>query len=354
MDVALDSSVLVRDLWLDSQAMRLLRNYLIRTQSHLLVPELVFAEVQATAKRAFTEVADRIDSALHEGKRKRLSLIPGFASKEATQFTMQVWEANFHALLPPDILRVIPHDPTVLPDAIRRATDRIAPCKSTGEGMRDAILWLTVLAYLSRLEACMEIAFVSANTTDFANAAEDDFRPELSADLHSIRTKVHYFRGVAEFNKDHGDRLAHVTVEWVTENGAIDAIQRKMLQAFNYIDLSSYFRVVDRDLDDIYTPQALETVVSADIEITDVSVWRVERTRLEIGIDFNADVTAETVATLAYRPAALWRPSYIYDLDDPQPSERSLTSFAQVKGTLSAQDNEGDVGFGEIENLERR
>jgi len=51
MDIAIDTNIIIRDLWLRSQATRLLLDYIYRTDSRLLVGEIVIKEAEAYFKR---------------------------------------------------------------------------------------------------------------------------------------------------------------------------------------------------------------------------------------------------------------------------------------------------------------
>lgn len=68
---------------------------------------------------------------------------------------------------------------------VERAVSRRKPCDEKGDGYRDALNWLTVLAFANQLSD-QEVYWISSNIKDFANSDQSDFHPDLKADLEGI------------------------------------------------------------------------------------------------------------------------------------------------------------------------
>lgn len=76
-------------------------------------------------------------------------------------------------------------------ELVGRASARKRPCDDDGDGYRDTLNWLTLLA-LAKAEPGQEIIWVSRNTLDFGSGEqrdEPDFHPHLVEDLESISAR---------------------------------------------------------------------------------------------------------------------------------------------------------------------
>jgi predicted nucleic acid-binding protein len=95
MDVALDSNVIIRDLWFRSQQSRLLLDYLDRTCSQLIIGEIVIQEVDAYFKRMIERDLATIEGSLRTGKQHFLDDLPDIASQEISHKTYAKWRNIF-------------------------------------------------------------------------------------------------------------------------------------------------------------------------------------------------------------------------------------------------------------------
>ena len=150
MDVALDTNVFYRDPWLRSQAFRLLLDYVHKTQSRFLLSDVVVQEIDAIVRRNLRHDLYGIEKSLKDAQRHGIADLPIFESMQIEETTYKRWRENFDAVLGRLVAVRFPVDEKCLPEAVRRAINRVPPCKDTGEGMRDAIIWLNLLGYCQK------------------------------------------------------------------------------------------------------------------------------------------------------------------------------------------------------------
>jgi len=88
-------------------------------------------------------------------------------------------------------------DPPNIPhmQLVKRATERRRPCNSNGDGYRDTLNWLSLLA-IAKDHPDEEIVWVSNNSRDFANDEESSLHDDLLADLTEagLDGRVQWFR----------------------------------------------------------------------------------------------------------------------------------------------------------------
>src|SRR5215217_819839 len=179
MNVALDADVLIADPWLGSQRMRALLDYVTKTRSYIVLHEVVELEVKAHHKRTFAEDARKVQTILTQVGRRGLMGLPEFDPDRVSDETFTAWERHFHDVLGPNVVYRVPSTGHHHEEAVSRAIERIPPCSNSGEGIRDAIIWLDLLE-MSRFPSKIgHIAFVSQNTSDFAGTDNSSLREEL-------------------------------------------------------------------------------------------------------------------------------------------------------------------------------
>ena len=354
MNIAIDTDVFFRDPWLEGQEIRVLLNFLKRTHSKVLLLDTVYAELRERVKREFSKPADELAVALSHADHKKLRLLPTFDVGASVEETMKRWEGNFNNVFSSSELERLPLDSTVLSEAIHRAVTRVAPCKKNGEGMRDAVIWLNFLEHAKSLAPSAELAFITSNSEDYAAADKVSLRPELQTDLDGVGCSVRFFVHLAAFNKAHSNHIQHITPEWVRDKGITRSINEALNRFFHFAELADYFHVSSVDYDDYYEPEALETVHSMEVEVDDVTAWNFSEGRSELKVEFSVDIEADALCSLTIRPSVFWDRQYHDDLDDEYPSQKSLTCYAQLQGSIAAMSHGEELIVGELEELMRR
>jgi hypothetical protein len=337
MDVVLDANVLIADAWLRSQRFRLLLEYLKRTRSRLILFAPIEMEVRAHLRRQVEKASEDILSALRSGGRIGLVGLPEFPTGGLVASTIEAWDKTFDETLHPYVQRV-PTNNDILPEALRRAIERIPPCTSTGKEMRDTIIWLSLLAHVGQMPSGSELAFISTNTSDFAAPDKVSLRQELLQDIETLPASINYFPDLDAFAKAHSDRIAHITLEWVREHLQITELERSIARFLEDSDAEIYFRISNSDYADFYEPGTVELIYEPRVTVDDVFVWRTQEDVIEIRLECSVIVEAEVECARIASPP--WHRSgvgygYGYTSDD-WPSAKGLTCFSELSVTASA------------------
>lgn len=172
----------------------------------ILLHEAVIAEVSAHTKRRFRDEIETVQGALLRAGKTGIIDLPQLDTQTALRDTLTRWERNVWSFFDGRTAIVLPIGNDTTAEAVRRATERIAPCTAKGEGMRDAIIWLDLLAASRPNGKYPRIAFVSLNTGDFAAPDKISLRRELSDDVTSHNALLTYYTGLNAFLEEQARR----------------------------------------------------------------------------------------------------------------------------------------------------
>lgn len=356
MYVIPDSSILIADPWLRGQRARVLFNYLARTRSHLVLLPSVESEVSAHVRRLLTQQATAVENALRQASRHELDGLPHFVAADVAERSFAKWRCTFAESLSAVHVERPPLNGTILPEALRRATERIPPCDQSGKELRDTIIWLSLLDYCRTLSTSAEVAFLSLNTKDFASVDGAGLRPELANDVLQLARALSFFPSLDSFNKVHADRVAYLNVEWVRENlGGTRIIEELVGNYLRTVEPDAYLRISSSEYDDYYQPRETADVHSIEVVLNDVYVWKAFPNDLELGIEFAVDVEADVECTLVARPSRYWHRTYDDDFDEEFPYSKTLTCYGELSGVAAARIVDDEIlDIIDLEELERR
>jgi hypothetical protein len=336
MDIALDANILISDIWLRSQNMRVLFDYLAKTQSHVLISEVVVAEIKQHVKRQFMKSIASIDSALSSGKRLGIIGISDFSCDQLLQSTFEEWERNFNQALNAGTTIRIPLNNNVLDEVIKRATERGKPCSESGEGVRDAIIWLNLLAFRTSTARDHAIAFVSQNTSDFAAPDKKSLHPELAKDAEQHGVNILYYAALDVFLKEHAEPISHITSAWVREHLNLSEVEATICAHLDAGHAAEKFRIYEGKYRERYEPSGRpENIAISDIELDDVHVWEFDDQHIEAVLSLHAYIEAEfdCERISSHR-------SYSYedeDYDNFSWNVRTLTCYAELGFEISVE-----------------
>ena len=96
-----------------------------------------------------------------------------------------------------------------LKSVVDRGLRKEKPFKQSGEGLKDTILWESLLAYC-RDENIKSVIFVSSNSKDFGNGK---LLENLQEQVDRIGVKVHYYNSLEDFIKEHFHTIKDIKLD---------------------------------------------------------------------------------------------------------------------------------------------
>jgi hypothetical protein len=287
MDVLLDTNA-VRASGLDGAAFSSLREYLSRTKSRLLLPDVVVEELCAQRRAEIDESVRKIAS----GNKALKRLVPDFSGKPP-KVNVEAAVASYRSQLEQSAEKVtiIENSSSDLKELVHRLANRIPPASSKGEEARDVLLWLSVLTVGQK----QETAFVSGDKRAFFQ--EGSLKSELDDDLKASRSKITAYEGLDNFLKAHHRRSSWVDEKWVVDqvgtqqvDDALEAFLKGREERFvrPYIDnrasptgYASLNQVVQREVRDFFVSD-----MTAGALLVGVTLWA----ELELEIEYESYV----------------------------------------------------------------
>lgn len=145
--------------------MRILDDYVRKTESKILIHEIVEAEVIRHIKETISHDFSQIQDAFHKMENYDIENMPILDLTKISNRNLEKRKEDFlNDLYNKNTLRV-KIDGRALREVIRRAIERKRPCSKNGEELRDAIIWLNLLKYCKKIKK--DLAFIS-NDDHFA------------------------------------------------------------------------------------------------------------------------------------------------------------------------------------------
>ncbi len=352
MDIVIDANVIIADPWFRSQKMRVLLDFAEKRFSQVLLLEPVEMEVRAHFKREVTALAKSIEDAIKKAERIGIRDTPQFDAKEVFNRTFTAWEENLEKLVRSRRLFRIPLEPSVLREAIQRATERIPPCTESGKELRDTIIWLLFIETCKKRRHGEQYVFISQNTKDFAAPDKTSLRQELVGDLAQNGLTALYYPSPEAFNKEHAERFEHINLEWVQARLNLDEIENSVRERLKGVR-SSYFHISDSDYRNYYEPMFVEHIRHLNVEITEpVLIWDFDEHSIEVSIGCGINVEASVECRRVNAPRSTnFYSDYYEDIDDDFPYTRVLNCDAELGADISATVSDDSLEFTNIEAI---
>ena len=295
MDVALDANALL-SAGLANPAFSSLRDYLRKTKSRLLLPEVVLEELLAQRRML---IAKAIRKGLEANKEMK-SLVPGYEDKplrkhlKAIEVETAVDAYKAELKQAADGVSIVENRASDLMEMVRRLANRIPPASQAGEEARDVLIWLAVL----RMAEKGELSFVTGDKKAFGK--DGKLKPELADELQKLPNALAVYEGLDAFLKIHHQRSSWVDKAWIetqVESSLVDEAIERYIQGREdrlvmpsvdndraiFTGYSMFVQVVQRDVQDFFVSDMLSGAM-----MVGVSLWA----ELEIEIEYEvaADV----------------------------------------------------------------
>lgn len=214
MNVILDTNILRADIGARSGRFDVLRDYLTRTKSALLIPRIVFDELLAVYSREVIERASKsaaAASALADFLPHRVSELP--PSIGDVGIVVREYGAHILSRLGVSEADLVAHSGAYLDEMLNRAIWRKPPCTDRGEELRDTLIWLIALDAAANSKD-KQVAFVSANVRQFGGDG-GELHPALEAEAKARGVAIRYFRSLDAFAREHASQIPLISAEWL-------------------------------------------------------------------------------------------------------------------------------------------
>jgi hypothetical protein len=304
----------------------LLFEYAEKLNHTIILQEVVEMEVKAHAKRIFESTLSECNRAIEKAERLGISNLNEIDVHKELKDVLQEWDTKFSTTLKHYRVKRIPTDPGILPELIRRATERLAPCDIHGKETRDAMIWLNMCHFLQSANRGSAV-FISSNVKDFASD-DSQLRKELAEEVQQRGIEIRYYNNLTSFNSDHAAHFSYLNAEWIDERIDHSEVENMIEESLIWSD-KAYFRITNLDYSDNYSIEKIEEITHVSIIGIDdpILVWDIEEPKLFVNIGVEAEVEAGAEGKLIRPP---YRSGYTDDMDDDFPLSKYILCNAHV------------------------
>ena len=270
MDVIIDTNIIEGGNYFRSKQFISFLDYLEKTNSEMVLTQIVKDELVSHYKSNITTKLDKIGDISNFCFSTEISIDVDIDS-EVAAFLDHIKTLNEQKLL-----YEIAYDNDFLPEIIHRAINRIKPSDKKGQQFRDTILWLTLKKLLKDREFS-SFSLISNNFNDFASdKSGSDLHPYLKSELESEDLKLKYYKNMSDFMKEHADKIEFVTRSWIeTELKEIDKI-------------SLITKYIEKKLNLAYIH-----TYKVSVELVDFFVYKMSDEDINLFMDYEGHMTLE-------------------------------------------------------------
>jgi hypothetical protein len=258
MDIVLDANIIRRDLKLKDKNFEILTDYLNKTASNLILPQIAFEESIGLYKRLLLEKIDELKRATEKLQSTLTTQKIAPVSNIDIEREVKDYEAFLKQQLRLKDKQIVKYKNEYLPELVNRAIDRQKPLDGSGQQFRDGLLWLTILDHAESLEE-KRLIFISDNSADFSEKSQNELNVQLKSEADSRKLTIVYYKTISDFVKEHASRVDFITDEWIKENVAFD----KLEEIFNKEIESAESNVLDHAKDNLDRNEEVTGYVNA-------------------------------------------------------------------------------------------
>lgn len=292
MDVVLDTNIIVGDFLITSGQFDVLFDYLRKTQSKLIIPEIVYEELESIYKQKLKEALEEYNKSVNKLKNM---LVDFNLDKHKIEIDFEKEVKKYKDFLFKKLILYlgseVPYRDKHLREALRRSLKRIKPCNTRGGEFRDAILWLTILEIASKNKE-RGIIFISNNKKDFGSKeSKNSLDPELEKEALERGVKIKYYTSLSDFISDHAKKLDFITPDWIKSKLSLDEINRQLLTSIDNNGIKKLLQWADYKTDfpisDYCNP------IYANLDIYNYYVYEMLNESLYIEILYTGELEVE-------------------------------------------------------------
>lgn len=286
MKIILDTNILQKDLLMMSSRFSILFDYIAKTKTKISFPRIVYDELEANYKR---ELAKNINIYIRDKKNLEKILLNRDIPDISIDIESESLSYMGYVLEKLGVVKreIFEYKEGYLTKVVKRSIQRKKPCSGTGEEIRDAILWHSVLDIADE-DDDRTVVFISNNTNQFAYK-ENELHHELVEDCKRLKLNVQYHASLEDFLKKHAEPIDFIDKRWITSNIDTDTILNEIK---NDIEKQSMDDLVPL-LNENQSPTGYFNLVQWSPEVESFYVYKMIDNSIEIEIQYSGEAEIE-------------------------------------------------------------
>jgi predicted nucleic acid-binding protein len=305
MKIVLDTNILRQDFFLKSQKIEMLMDFVSKTASLIVFPEIVYKEIVALYKRTLLEKHTNFIKSYDDLKKYTVVPIEYEIPKLEVEKQVNEFVNNLKGTL--KFKDIIPLNNVHLSCLVEKAVNRIHPFTEHRSEFRDALIWLCVLE-LAQLEKEKTVVFISANTKDFADG-KGQLHPELLKESNEKEVTVQYFSSIDDFLRTKATKIDFITKEWLENNLKFEQLEKEIVSKIETYGIDRLGELAKNDQDNF--EEILQVVQCVQTWVNDFYVYEMSDGTLRIEVTLESELEVE-YATHEVRKDS-WEMDYVFD-----------------------------------------
>lgn len=306
MDIVLDSNIFRSDITLRSKEFDIILDYLSKTHSSIIIPEVILDEIKGLYAKVLKE---RNSDVLKDINNLNLLITDHKQHIKFESFNIEdeveKYEIYVKEKLKIKKSNIIPYNNSYLPLISQRAINRIKPAGEKGQGFRDTLIWLTMKEYCQKCHE-KQIIFISNNTDDFASPDKTVLNEILENECKDLNVKINYFKTLKEFIENHSTKIDLINHDWISENLDYSLVSSLVIDYLNETEQRNVVAMIEHEIgEECESYEALRFDPHNDGEL---SVYEMSDNRLIVNISINGYVDFQ----FNIRSYEFWNNDYEY------------------------------------------
>lgn len=295
MDVVVDTNILFQDFRLTSNKFDALFNYLGKTNSSLLLPEVVLQEAVAHYNRELQHKHVQATRALRELDKIMFTSLEQRLNTDLDKEVSEYRKVLDHPQSLPEnaSVKALKNEPEYLAETVRRLVERVKPSSLDGKvGFRDILIWLSIVNHL-RLDKNRPVVFISRNVSDFGvkSGQEILLDPELQSELDKEELKLLFYPSIETFLENHAKKIETISETWIEAVIATETIE-SIANSHLREEMALFTPYVKRAYEDFSNYLSFQQI-SGEPYIYDFSVYDVDTENVYLNVVYRAEVEVE-------------------------------------------------------------
>jgi len=338
VNIVFDSNIYIDNPKIESLSFSLLIDYLEKTKSSIYLPRLVLEEISAVFKRRLESILSKINGNINN--------FNSFATHqiilEKPNLDIEVDKFITHAKEKLHISdnNILEYSEEYFKEALSRAIHHIRPCTEDKEEIRDTIIWLSLID-LAKKSPENIIAFISNNTSDYAEKDKKTLHCQLVKDLIANGVDIKYFVSIDDFISEQLPKVNKYSEEYIKSKLDYDYIEN---------DLNNYFQNNSRELERLaerkdYNFQSFSQITNIDLSIYKFNIYEMKKENsciLQIDLYDEIELEAEVECM---------RPSF-YSLDEYETGTKIKYFYTEIHAMYNILIENDEFTTYDLEELE--
>jgi hypothetical protein len=199
MLIFIDSNIFFNNWYLDNANFKSFLNYIDKTDSKILISEIVCDEIDNKFMSELATLKKNIETGINRSKQ----LLDKSIELDLSLFNMD-YSLKKVITKKTEKAIFIPYNDISNSTLVKRAIKRIKPFQDKDKGFRDTLIWLSIIKHLEKINGNENVVIINNNSSDFFTKDKTDLHSDLKNDIKvsKIENTFKVYKSINDFISD--------------------------------------------------------------------------------------------------------------------------------------------------------